>query len=158
MLKIQYARLDYLTLYSVKYCFSLYVFTITRLSNIFILTNLCYIYLILLQFQSMSSHCNDVRIICNAFSRYWFIFACIKAGFILTAFCDFSFLRFFIRQGSRITGVPLPRRMLILAPYGARISILRGAGRIIVTQRNKKRSILPQNAVCVNPRLWSYSS
>ena len=47
--------------------------------------------------------------------------------------------------------------MLISAPNGAEISILRGVGRIIRTQRNHNRSILPQNVVCVNPPLEQQS-
>ena len=69
-------------------------------------------------------------------SRMMIRFGSLLGGFTLGAICDFDFLRFSIRQGFRITGVPLPRRMLILAPNGAKISILRGAGRIIRTQRN----------------------
>lgn len=44
--------------------------------------------------------------------------------------------------------------MLILGP---KISILRGVGRINRTQRSQKRSILPQNAACMNSR-WDIFS
>ena len=76
-----------------------------------------------------------------------------KREFTQTAFCGKK-LRFLLRWVRIIR--PAPRRMLILAPFGAKISILRGSGTPVILRRyliKNRKNVKSQNASSVNSTL-----